>query len=198
MLNEQKQRGSKKENQSLTRRLFLKLGIIGGLVALPFGLIGYRQLKRKGYEYLLKGPFQVEKDHYHYFQKQDWIGNSNNKGYIPWKASLRVDVDNVDEPVTQAILRATFDVKKDVPDTFGANVTISAVIKNKDVVSKLTQWDAPHKKWILNPEKMYNSQSSDNSMVHPLPLVSSTFKFQIELLSEIDFIRFYIEEYSIS
>jgi hypothetical protein len=193
MSNEQNQQVSVQKKQSLTRRLFLKWGIIGGLVVLPLGLIAYRKLKGNSYEYILKGPFQLEEDSYHYFRKEDWIGNSNNKGYIPWSASL--EVKDLDQSI---ILWTEFDVKEDVPDTFGANVTISAVIKNKCVVSKLTQWDAPHKKWVQNPQKMYDPQSSDNSMVRPLPLVSTNFKFPKELLSEIEFIRFYIEEYNIS
>ncbi|MDR0610501.1 MAG: hypothetical protein LBG58_10360 [Planctomycetaceae bacterium] len=197
MSNEQNQHVSMQEKQSLTRRLFLKWGTIGGLTALPLGVIAYRKLKANGYEYLLKGPFQLEKDSYYYFQKEDWIGDSNNKGYIPCNNAC-LCMDNSDEPIPQVTLWVTFEVKKDVPDTFGANVTISAVIKNKSVISELTQWDAPHKKWVLNPEKMYNSHSPDNSMVHPLPFVSTYFKFPLKLLQEIDLIRFYIEEYSIT
>ena len=181
--------------RSYSRRSVLKWGIVGSFAVFPVALVAYRSSRKNGYEYVLKGPFRLtvlgrfDNDKQHVFQESDWVGNFENRSYTPHFAYL---VTNLREPLVE--LHTQFLVKEEVPDGFGANVRITVETKKGVIASEDVFWDAPHKKWVLNPMKQYHSDWQDESMVNPYPIVSAFISFPVGALTEITGVRFRIEE----
>ncbi|MDR2439844.1 MAG: hypothetical protein LBE12_10805 [Planctomycetaceae bacterium] len=211
MSNEQNQQVSVQKKQSLTRRLFLKWGIIGGLVALPLGLIAYQKLKgKKNYEYIINGPLRLEsegvvlslsdwknpREDWYYWPDQraclndlKSYGDRYNIGYWPRKSILCPGGFDNDWSENVVILTTTFSIKNDVLDTFVEKVTITAESENKILYSKDAYVNAPHKKIVPFGYQV----ESEPPGRYPMPRETIDFCFPEKYLAHITSIRYHFE-----
>ena len=142
------------------RRNFLKWGVLGVLVAGPFGVVAWKhsQKNKYKYSYTLNGPFQFPggdgpfpKGYVHfsgdtgfarYEDSSRWSGNTNNKFYTPeWVILQRTGPD--DNPDVTFTIR--FNVLKRAPENLLAVVKVSLCSGGQEFTVREHKWGAPHK-----------------------------------------------------
>jgi len=175
-----------------SRRIFLKWGIIGVLVACPVGIAVRRKLKGNKYQYVLKGPFQLlEGKDYAYFNDANlWIGSRRNKMYTPNRISLQLSGEP-DDDNSEVTFMIFFDVAKDASKNLLAEAKVSFYSNEKVFAFQETQWISPHKQ-PPRVESLYSGAAPTVSARPPEEYLLVTIPFAD--LGKIDKIVLVIDE----